>query len=155
MRSHFSIRSGTGRKEQTPNIINVNKHGEKIQEAGNGIAPGQTSYAKAALNRAVSSFTVRAGGSGNGITGNVIVGGDKLYAPSSLPMVETSLVVCRMLSISFSKPMPLTVQPPLKTIPPSPLLTLALVQPIQTVQPTSRALATISKVPSCYRLSQF
>ncbi|MFM7561085.1 cadherin domain-containing protein, partial [Cylindrospermopsis raciborskii] len=47
----------------------------------NGIAPGQTGYAKAALNRAVSSFTVRAGGSGNGITGNVIVGGDKLYAP--------------------------------------------------------------------------
>ncbi|WP_417040653.1 cadherin domain-containing protein [Cylindrospermopsis raciborskii] len=47
----------------------------------NGIAPGQPGYARAALNRAVSSFAVRAGGSGNGITGNVVVGGDKFYAP--------------------------------------------------------------------------
>ncbi|MFL0648570.1 cadherin domain-containing protein, partial [Cylindrospermopsis raciborskii UAM/DH-BiRr] len=47
----------------------------------NGIAPGQSGYARAALNRAVSSFAVRAGGSGNGITGNVVVGGDKFYAP--------------------------------------------------------------------------
>ncbi|WP_235528909.1 cadherin domain-containing protein, partial [Cylindrospermopsis sp. CR12] len=46
-----------------------------------GIAPGQPGYARAALNRAVSSFAVRAGGSGNGITGNVVVGGDKFYAP--------------------------------------------------------------------------
>ncbi|QNP29942.1 cadherin domain-containing protein [Cylindrospermopsis curvispora] len=49
--------------------------------AVNGIAPGQPGYARAALNRAVSSFAVRAGGSGNGITGNVVVGGDKFYAP--------------------------------------------------------------------------
>ncbi|WP_071242510.1 DUF4114 domain-containing protein [Cylindrospermopsis raciborskii] len=47
----------------------------------NGVAPGQPGYARAALNRAVSSFAVRAGGSGNGITGNVVVGGDKFYAP--------------------------------------------------------------------------
>ncbi len=47
----------------------------------NGIAPGQVGYAKAALNRAVSSFAVRAGGLGNGITGDVIVSGGKIYAP--------------------------------------------------------------------------
>uniref|UniRef100_UPI000778A0A2 Ig-like domain-containing protein n=1 Tax=Cylindrospermopsis raciborskii TaxID=77022 RepID=UPI000778A0A2 len=47
----------------------------------NGIAPGDNGYAKAALSRAVSSFAVRAGGSGNGITGDVIVSGGKIYAP--------------------------------------------------------------------------
>ncbi|MFM7559041.1 Ig-like domain-containing protein [Cylindrospermopsis raciborskii] len=47
----------------------------------NGIAPGEPDYARAALNRAVSSFAVRAGGSGNGITGNVVVGEGKSYAP--------------------------------------------------------------------------
>ncbi len=47
----------------------------------NGIAPGDNGYAKAALSRAVSSFAVRAGGSGNGISGDVIVSGGKIYAP--------------------------------------------------------------------------
>ncbi|WP_303864486.1 cadherin domain-containing protein [Cylindrospermopsis raciborskii] len=47
----------------------------------NGIAPGAPGYAKEALSRAVSSFAVRAGGSGNGITGDVVVNGGKIYAP--------------------------------------------------------------------------
>ena len=49
--------------------------------AVNGILPGQSGYAKAALSKVVSNFVVRAGGSGNGVTGDVIVSGDKTYAP--------------------------------------------------------------------------
>ncbi|NLQ07665.1 DUF4114 domain-containing protein [Cylindrospermopsis raciborskii LB2897] len=46
-----------------------------------GIKPEDPDYAKAALSRAVSGFAVRAGGSGNGITGDVVVNGGKIYAP--------------------------------------------------------------------------
>ncbi|QNP31058.1 DUF4114 domain-containing protein [Cylindrospermopsis curvispora GIHE-G1] len=49
----------------------------------NGIAPGEINYAKAALdkNRVVSNFTVRAGGAGHSVSGDLIGIEGKIYAP--------------------------------------------------------------------------
>ncbi|NLQ04244.1 Calx-beta domain-containing protein [Cylindrospermopsis raciborskii] len=54
---------------------------DSVTGAVNGLTPDKPGYAKAALNRMVPNFVVRAGGSGNGTTGDVIVSGGKIYAP--------------------------------------------------------------------------
>ncbi|UJL32416.1 cadherin domain-containing protein [Cylindrospermopsis raciborskii Cr2010] len=48
----------------------------------NGVLPeDKSAYAKAALSRVVPNFVVRAGGSGDGVNGDVIVSEGKIYAP--------------------------------------------------------------------------
>ena len=47
----------------------------------NGIKPGDTGYAKAALSKVVDNFIVRVGGSSNSAASDVIVSGGKIYSP--------------------------------------------------------------------------
>jgi 3-phytase len=54
---------------------------DDVTGAVSGILPGQPGYATAALSKIVPSFAVRAGGSGNEITGDLIVSDGKVYAP--------------------------------------------------------------------------
>ncbi|MDM3858500.1 MAG: choice-of-anchor I family protein [Aphanizomenon gracile PMC644.10] len=47
----------------------------------NGIKPGETGYAKAALSKVVDNFIVRVGGSSSGAASDVVVSGGKIYSP--------------------------------------------------------------------------
>ena len=47
----------------------------------NGIKPGESGYAKAALSKVVDNFIVRVGGSSSGAASDVVVSGGKIYSP--------------------------------------------------------------------------
>ncbi|MDK2411068.1 Ig-like domain-containing protein, partial [Aphanizomenon sp. 202] len=47
----------------------------------NGIKPGETGYAKAALGKVVNNFIARVGGSSSGAASDVVVSGGKIYSP--------------------------------------------------------------------------
>ncbi|BAZ85375.1 choice-of-anchor I family protein [Dolichospermum compactum] len=54
---------------------------DNVTGSVNGIKPGDTGYAKAALSKVVDNFIVRVGGSASGAASDVIVSGGKIYSP--------------------------------------------------------------------------
>ncbi|MBS9390803.1 MAG: DUF4114 domain-containing protein [Dolichospermum sp. WA123] len=54
---------------------------DNVTGSVNGIKPGESGYAKAALSKVVDNFIVRVGGSSSGAASDVVVSGGKIYSP--------------------------------------------------------------------------